>query len=49
MDPLSVVANLIAVAQAASVVAQGFNTVLGFRHVPEQILQCVNEVRIPNS
>lgn len=46
MDPLSVVANLIAVASAASAASKGLERILSLRQVPQEVLQFINEVQL---
>jgi len=44
MDPLSLVANVIAVINAATAVAQRLERLRSFKGAPDQLLQVINEV-----
>lgn len=44
MDPLSLAANVIAVASATQSALHGIQTLAGVQKVPEQVLQLQNEV-----
>jgi len=46
MDPLSLIANIIAVANAAKTTARSLERLASIRHAPQQILQLINEVRL---
>lgn len=45
MDGLSLIANIIAVANAAGSAGRGLERIASVRTAPQQILQLINEVR----
>lgn len=45
MDPLSVAANIIAVVDGATKIAEGLKRILSLRQAPQEVLQFINEVK----